>query len=663
MKNISDIDVDEDMGIILADGCRLSARVWKPKDALNRPVPVILEYLPYRKRDGTIARDSLTHPYFAKRGYACVRVDMRGNGDSDGVMTDEYTEQELSDAEEVIAWLADQPWCSGAVAMMGISWGGFNALQVAARAPEPLKAIITLCSTVDRYADDIHYKGGCLLNENMGWGSTMWAYSSRPPDPKLVGARWKDMWLERLEAETYLPVPWLQHQSRDEYWKHGSVCEDYASIKAATLAIGGWGDGYKNTVSHLVENLSAPVKGIVGPWVHKYPHFAVPEPRIGFLQIALDWFDHWLKGIDTGVDDLPAYVPYVMDGVRPQTWYSERAGEWLGFETWPAPEQNNVVYHFAANGGLNDHPQACDVRIASPQTCGMDAGEYCAIWLGPEMPGDQRYDDAVSGCFVSETLETACHIVGSPKITLSLTSTTPQAQIAVRLTHIHPDGARTRITYGVLNLTHRNGHDHVAPLEVGTEYVVDVNLDQCAYTVPHGHKIGVSISNAYWPLLWPMPEQGALCIRAGALTLPTIDRATQTKHHFPEPEADAAWKTDVLRAADNQRHVTQDMKTGRVTLDILDDFGRVKDQDHGLIIDSVARESWSIHPNDPLSARGETHWSEIRERGDWKTRTESYAVMTSDATSFHINAKLFAYEGETLVFEKEIDEQIPRNGH
>ncbi|MGA0923649.1 MAG: CocE/NonD family hydrolase, partial [Lutimaribacter sp.] len=253
-----------DMGIVLSDGCRLSARVWMPEDALQAPVPVILEYLPYRKRDGTCARDALTHPYFAKRGYACLRVDMRGNGDSEGLMEDEYSPQELADACEVIAWAAAQPWCNGHVGMMGISWGGFNALQVAALQPPALQAIITLCSTVDRFADDIHYKGGCLLNENLGWGATMWAYSSRPPDPALR-PDWREMWLQRLEAEPFLPALWLSHQRRDAYWQHGSVCEDFGALKAKVLAIGGWGDSYKNAVPQLVANVAG-AKGIVGPW-------------------------------------------------------------------------------------------------------------------------------------------------------------------------------------------------------------------------------------------------------------------------------------------------------------------------------------------------------------------------------------------------------------
>jgi len=403
MNNICDIQEIEDMEIILSDGCRLSARVWMPIDATQHPIPAILEYLPYRKRDGTCARDALTHPYFAKRGYACVRVDMRGNGDSQGLMEDEYTEQELKDGVEVIYWLANQDWCSGSVGMMGISWGGFNALQIAALDPAPLKAIITLCSTVDRYADDIHYKGGCLLNENLGWGSTMWAYSSRPPDPALVGENWREMWLERLNAQPFLSATWLRHQQRDAYWQHGSVCEDYSAITAATLAVGGWGDSYKNAVPQLVENLTSPVKGIVGPWVHKYPHFAVPEPRIGFLQEALRWWDKWLKGIETGVENDPAYSVYLMDGVRPKTWYNSRCGRWINEYDWPKGPVLKSMYLGQGNT-LNPDPTRINDILSSPQTCGMSSGEYCAIWLGPEMPDDQRGDDAVSLCYDSEQM-------------------------------------------------------------------------------------------------------------------------------------------------------------------------------------------------------------------------------------------------------------------
>ena len=661
-ENLRKIIVDENLGIILSDGCRLSARTWIPENAHKFPVPAILEYLPYRKRDGTIARDELTHPYFAKRGYASIRVDIRGNGDSQGIMLDEYTSQELNDAVEVINWLAKQPWCSGTVGMMGISWGGFNSLQVAALQPKPLKAIITLCSTVDRYADDIHYKGGCLLNENLGWGSTMWAYSSRPPDPALVGQAWRKMWQERLEAEPFLPIGWLKHQRRDNYWKHGSVCEDFSKIKAATLAIGGWGDGYKNTVSHLVENLSCPVKGIVGPWIHKYPHFAVPGPRIDFLHEALRWWDRWLKNAKTDVENDPAYTVYLMDGVEPKSSYDYRKGQWVSFDQWPAQLPIKTL-NLNKDFGLRKQKENVRKIISSPQTCGLDGGEYCAIWLGPDLPGDQRIDDVNSATFTTEELTKQIDIVGAPRVKLKLKPTTSTAQISVRLNHIHPTGASTRITYGVFNLGYVDGFDNPRKLRKGETISIEFNLDQIAYSVSKGHKIRLSISNAYWPLLWPTPEKGAIEVIAGSIDIPFINDGLYNFRQFLTEKADEPWKTKTIRKATNTRKVIRNIGSDEVTVEIVDDFGSVRDLTHDLEIGSIAREWWTIQPDDPLSANGRTHWTEERSRGEWKTRTETFATMSSDAENFYIHAKLEAYENEKLFFEKEISETINRISH
>ena len=169
-----------------------------PVDADQQPVPAILEFLPYRKNDGTIYRDEITLPATAEKAYACIRVDIRGTGESEGLFDDEYSEQELSDAEQVIDWISQQPWCDGNVGMVGISWGGFNALQLAYRQPAALKAIITICSTDDRFNEDIHFAGGCLLNDNLDWASFFWSYAlARCPDPRLVGDDWKRQWLHR----------------------------------------------------------------------------------------------------------------------------------------------------------------------------------------------------------------------------------------------------------------------------------------------------------------------------------------------------------------------------------------------------------------------------------------------------------------------------------
>jgi uncharacterized protein len=230
----------EDLGIPMPDGTRLSARVWIPVDAASNPVPAVLEYIPYRKRDGTLPRDEMMHPYVAGHGYACVRVDMRGNGDSGGLMHDEYAQQEMDDALAVIDWLAKQPWCSGAVGMMGKSWGGFNCLQAAWNGHPALKAVVSVCSTTDRFADDIHFKGGCLLGENFGWGAVMLAYSSRPADP-ILRNDWRDDWLRRLDAEPWLAPVWAAHQSKDAYWKHGSVGEDWSRNRSLGAPVSAYG--------------------------------------------------------------------------------------------------------------------------------------------------------------------------------------------------------------------------------------------------------------------------------------------------------------------------------------------------------------------------------------------------------------------------------------
>ncbi|KAJ02659.1 CocE/NonD family hydrolase [Sulfitobacter mediterraneus] len=656
---LREITEEPDMGITLSDGCRLSARVWMPKDAGDDPVPVILEYLPYRKRDGTCARDALTHPWFAMRGYACLRVDIRGNGDSEGLMEDEYTAQELNDAVEVINWAAAQPWCNGNVGMMGISWGGFNGLQVAALAPDPLKAVITLCSTVDRFADDIHYKGGCLLNENLGWGATMWSYSSRAPDPALRPEDWREMWLERLENEPFLPATWLRHQRRDAYWRHGSVCEEFSAIKAKVLAVGGWGDAYKNAVPQLVEALPG-AKGIVGPWVHKYPHFAVPEPRIGFLQEALRWWDHWLKGADTGVEDDPDYRAYLMDGVRPAAWYTERPGRWVAEDKGATSHLETAQLHLT-DDGLTDTAGLLDALVSSPAHCGADAGEYCAIWLGPEMPGDQRHDDALSRCFDSDPLTQDMDIVGAPHLSLTVASDQPQAQIAVRLNHIHPDGASTRITYGVLNLSHRNSAAEPQPMQPGVPEEVSFALDHIAYRVPKGHRLRVSVSDAYWPLIWPSPEKTELRLTRGTIALPQRPTAGGDEYVFAPPTAADPWQTETLRDENHIRRQETDMVTGRVSLIIEDDFGAVRDADHGLITSSIARENWSIHPDDPTSARGICHWTDELQKDDIRMRTETRCEMWSDATKFHLTARIEAFEGNDLIYCRDVEDSIDRD--
>ncbi|MGB8817118.1 MAG: CocE/NonD family hydrolase [Rhizobiaceae bacterium] len=648
-----------DVGIIMPDGTRLSARIWMPVDAASDPVPAIIEHLPYRKRDGTIARDSLTHPYFAGHGYACIRVDMRGNGDSDGLMVDEYTQTELDDACAVHAWAAAQDWCNGNTGMMGISWGGFNALQVAALNPPSLKAVIALCSTVDRYADDIHYKGGCLLGENFGWSANMLSYSSRPPDPALVGDRWREMWMKRLENLPMLISIWLRHQHRDAYWKHGSVCEDYAAIKAAVLSLGGWHDGYRNTPAHLVENIQSPVKAIVGPWIHKYPHFAAPEPRIGFLQEALRWWDRWLKGIDTGVEHDPAYRAWLMDSIAPAPWLPERPGRWIVEKHWPSAAINTETLHMT-DTGLSPTAGILSKSISSPQDCGLAAGEYFPFTYGPELPDEQSEDDRRSLVFDGAPLTEGKDIVGAPKVSLRFSSDQPDALVCVRLCDLFPDGRSALITYGYLNLTHHASHEHPEPLQAGKLYGASLALDQIAYRIPAGHRLRVAISTASWPSVWPSPRKAKVTLSAASFDLPIRPTANGSEWTFAGPEAAPAWRVENIRRARSTRK-TERMPDGAVVLKVFNDFGCDRALDHGLETGSHTEEIWSIQPDDPLSARAEIRWEQTSKRASWSTRTETTSEFWSDHNHFHMTGSVKAYEGAALVFERRYQDKIKRD--
>src|SRR5262249_18832071 len=152
-----------------------------------------------------------------------------------------------------------------------------------------------------------HYMGGCLLNENLTWGSVLHAFAALPPDPALVGEAWRTAWVERLEQTVLFPELWLRHQRRDAYWRHGSGGEDYGRIACPLYAVGGWAAAHTNGIPRLLAGLTVPSKGLVGPWGHLYPHTGAPGPAIGFLHEALRWWDTWLKDIDRGLLDEPAY--------------------------------------------------------------------------------------------------------------------------------------------------------------------------------------------------------------------------------------------------------------------------------------------------------------------------------------------------------------------
>ncbi len=659
----------EHVRITMPDGARLAARLWLPEGAEGEPVPAILEYIPYRQRDSTAGRDSLNHRYFAGFGYACVRVDLRGSGDSDGVLEDEYLEQELADGEAVLRWIAAQPWCDGAVGMIGISWGGFNGLQLAARQPPELKAVITLCSTDDRYADDVHYMGGCLLGDNLSWASTMFAYNSLPPDPECVGERWRDMWLERLSGSGLWLETWLRHQHRDDYWKHGSVCEDFSAIRCPVMAVSGWADGYSNAVFRLLEGLTVPRLGLVGPWSHMYPHLGVPGPAIGFLQEAVRWWDRWLRGEDNDVMEEPMLRIWKQDTVTPFTSYDHRPGRWVGEPHWPSERVGPRRYRLAPHTLVDpdeDMPQTVhptDLTINSPLSVGLFAGKWCSYAGGPDLPGDQREEDGGALVFDSSPLETEVEVLGMPLVELELSSDRPVAMVAVRLSEALPHGAVTRLTYGLLNLTHRNSHERPELLVPNRRCRVTVPLNALAQRFAPGARLRLAVSTSYWPIAWLPPESVTLTLHTEGCSLLLPVRNVPEPDPAPEfepPEAGEPRRQSQLEPMHQDWLVKRHLDSDVSTLEVIEDKGTRRIDDIDLEITTKAVESYSYRADDVTSARGETNWKRRLRRGDWCVETRTRTVLTCTSTHFQIEAELDAFEGERRVFSRNWHRRVPR---
>lgn len=660
----------ENTFIPMSDEAQLAAKIWLPEPQGDQPkqFPAILEYIPYRKRDVEAWQDSIAHPYFAGHGYAGIRVDLRGSGESDDVLRDEYLPQEQEDALEVLKWIAAQPWCDGNIGMMGISWGGFNGLQVASFQPPELKCIITVCSTDDRYADDVHYMGGCLLGDNLSWASIMFAFNSCPPDPELVGDSWRKMWFNRMKNSGLWLENWLTHQRRDEYWKHGSVCENYDDIKIPVYAISGWADGYSNAVCRMMEHLKVPRKGLIGPWSHKYPHLGVPGPAIGFLQEALRWWDYWLKGEETGIMEEPMFRVWMQDSVPPSNTYQQKPGRWIAEESWPSDNISPRKYWMTDgklrnSNKINSVPELTDT-ISSPLSVGLFAGKWCSYAAPPDLPNDQREEDGGSLVYESNPTDEVLEIFGAPEVDLHFSVDQKVAQVAIRLSDVAPDDKATRVTYGLLNLTHRNSHEHPEYLEPGKKYRVKVALNHIAQQFPVGHRFRISISTSYWPLSWPPPKPVRMTIYEGESCVYMPLRKFRTEDDklrpFDYPEGAEPIRTKLLDKPHHdwvvKRYLAQDLSI----LEVFNDDAIMKLDHIDLELEDRVYESYSYKTADFTSVRGEVKAKRGFKRGDWDVHTTTRTVLQSDETHFLLHAELDAYENDLKVYSQTWKRKIPR---
>lgn len=633
--------------IPVRDGVRLSARLWIPEG--TTPSPAVLECIPYRKRDLYRAYDDIWGETLASAGVAFARLDVRGTGDSEGAITDEYSEAELEDCVEAIAWLARQSWCNGSVGMRGLSWGGINTLQVAARRPPALKAIMPMGCCDNRYTDDAHYVGGALARANFQWGVLFKAVMAGPPDPAIVGDAWREMWQGRLHATPAILADWLHHQRQDAYWQRGSISENYAGITVPTYLVSGWDDTYSTPVLRLLEKLTAPAKALIGPWGHTYPNLATPV-GLNWAYEELRWWRHWLAGERTGIMDEPRFRCYMPEKTSSEAGGEPVPGRWIAEPDWPRryPSRRYVLNE----GALGTEP------VRGIQIVHRDKGVVGTTkpeWLD-RLPAEQSHDDALSTVFDSRALGEPLDLLGAPNVRISLTSDKPQANLVLRLCEVRPDGKSWLVTWGVLNLTRRDSMSEPRPLETGQVHVIDLQLRPIAHRFNAGSRIRLSLSEGWWPKIWPSPETPTFRLASGVSTLDLpfrIPEETAAPFPIPEKRSSAAPLALPVPASPDA--------SGRIRLATSSPPTPYSVVGADVELSSSREEVCEIAGGDPLSSQWRQTVRSSWRRGDWSCAIEASYELTCDASAFRLKESLRAWTGGEDVIRLNNEARIPRD--
>lgn len=672
----------ENVAIRMKDGALLYAHIWIPQDALDGKIKVgtLVEYLPYRKNDFTAVRDSIRHPYYGGYGFALMRVDMRGSGDSDEILHGEYLKQEQDDNLEVFDWIVAQEWSNKSIGQFGKSWGGFNGLQVAARQHPALKTVITLCLTDDRYGDDVHYRGGCLLASDMlWWASTMFAYNARPQDPR-IRMNWRENWMKRLDTEPNV-IEWVKHQTRDDFWKHGSICEDYSKVDIPVLAVGGWRDGYTNPVFRMMEHLpNEDNRGIIGPWVHEYPEVATPYPGLGYNQMAVLWFSQYLtsdEGIrhkitknlsipdDFSFEKLNKITAYVQDPSSVADSYEYRLGKWISQN--PNPENHETLYIDAEMQKLTAEKVSNEssIEFSGAMEHGLFRGTWCPFGQDGDLPTDQKIEDSKCLTIDSAPFEGEIELLGFPLVNVKVSSDSELANLTIRLVDLNAETKENYlVSWGIANLSHLNG-DSTSPqeLEVGKVYDFHITLDCIGYKVAKGHKLRLAFSTTDWPSSWPTAKTPTLKLYSGSsILLPLVGSNSFHVTSWPLPEALAPCEREILRKEKRTRKVIYDYIKETWTIDDYSDEGKRILVDNKCELGSWNKNLWFIKEKDPLSAFNKCDWELTvgRAEDDWQVKLLTTSTMRADAKNFYLENQLEAFENDKKVFEKKWDTTIER---
>ena len=663
VEEISVLTIREVM-IPMPDGIQLAADLYMPADIpAGEHLPVLLEYTPYRKNDSRGSKYRM-YTYFVKRGYVVARVDIRGTGNSQGrTIPYEYSEIELSDGDAVIAWLAKQDWSNGNVGMFGISWGGFNSIQMAVRKPPALKAFVALMATEDLYQEDVHYMDGIIHIDS--WMMSHDLSNAMPGAPEF---RLDEDWLRnRFEVEPSV-FTYMREQRDGSFWDRASARDKYEQIQIPGYYIGGWYDGYRDSPPRMLEHVKAPVKAMIGPWDHYYPHNAWPAPQVEWRHEAVRWFDQWLKGNDTGILDEPRFAVYVRDWHPPGPGVDEIPGHWRWEEGWPIERSVTKTFYAGQDHGLSSSPSAQATHSLKYKPSVGLAGGGPVMWWG-NIPPDQQSMDDYSLIYDSQPLDSPLEILGMPRAILKVSADVSRANWVVRICDVAPDGSVTQVGGAAFNGTHRKSAREPEDLIPGKVFPLEIEMHFTSWVFPKGHRIRFAINNAQWPMLWPTPYQMTTTLAIGGVEgarveLPVVPPADRPVPKFKLPEEGpslpdyASVDSGNVSGYAEIKSIQRDEQSGAA---------------FGIATNATSfRYPWGLeHFEERLEHRtSDLNPAETSVIGiyavaiDLKDRTirmEQNVVFKSDLKNFHMNfIRRFKVNGETL-HEKQWNEIFPRD--
>jgi hypothetical protein len=636
------VRVERNVQIPTRDGTKLSADLIRPDH--DGRFPVIIEYIPYRKDDLTQGGYD-AHYYFAERGFIGVRLDVRGTGGSDGVNTDEYMPVEQQDGFDAVEWCARQPWSNGQVGMFGTSYGGFTCIQVAMHRPPHLKAIVPMYATDDRYTDDCHYTpgGNMRMYYDVGtYGGTMIAMNALPPLPEYAGPQWAERWKQRLEENQPYLLTWMKHQVDGPYWRGASLRPGYDRVQCPVFLIGGWRDGYANTMLRTYTKLKVPKKLLMGPWVHTRPNASVPGPRIDYLNEVVRFFAHWLRDEDTGILKEPAVTVYMQEYARPERTLDLTPGRWRSEPDFPVAGTRELTFYLQEGGTLAEQPaarprQAFDEFEYLP-TVGLSNGYWSAGGMSFYLADDQRADEAYSLVYTTPSFEQEVRVLGWPRVILHASSSAQVATFVAKLTDVAPDGRSALIVDGSLNGTRRQSLTDPQPLTPGEVYELNLPMVPTGWVLQPGHRLRLAISGSDFPNLWPTPERARNRIYrdsqyASRVILPVVPESKLAEPEFLPPPRLRQMVRSYGRPPLQQ--VIHDQITGAVTvvnrggstIVLPDNLGEVAG-DHSFRCTASSK--------DPAQASIVGTHTYVLKREDGTIEVTAESTIRATATAFHI---------------------------